>query len=205
LAEWGSRNYGIPIRTGEIFDQGFLPESFDVVTLWDVIEHTPDPTRVVQTTRELIRPGGLLVINYPDIGSWLARALGRRWPFLSSVHLYYFTRETIKSLLKRHGFEVIEMRAHVQRLELNYLLSRGAAVSRRLAHSLQALARALRLGKREVPYWIGQTFVAARLTTTIRPHRRDSRPLVGLLGLLGFDVVQELVEATAALSFLVCA
>jgi hypothetical protein len=119
--------------------------------------------------------------------------------------LYYFTRETIKSLLKRHGFEVIEMRAHVQRLELNYLLSRGAAVSRRLANSLQALARALRLGKREVPYWIGQTFVAARLTKTIRP-RRDSRPLVGLLSLLEFDVVQELLEATAALSsFLVCA
>jgi 2-polyprenyl-3-methyl-5-hydroxy-6-metoxy-1,4-benzoquinol methylase len=172
LAEWGSRHYGIPIRTGEIFDQGFLPRSFDVVTLWDVIEHTPDPTRVLQTAAELIRPGGLVVINYPDIGSWLARALGRRWPFLSSVHLYYFTRETMKSLLERHGFEVIEMRAHVQRLEVDYLLSRGAAVSRLLSNSLQALARTLGLGKRQVPYWIGQTFVAARLTKATKALTR---------------------------------
>ncbi len=162
LAEWGSRHYGIPIRTGELFDQSFAPGSFDVVTLWDVIEHTPDPTRVIGTVRYLIRPGGVLVVNYPDIGSWIARALGRRWPFLSSVHLYYFTRETMRSLLERHGFEVIEIRAHFQRLELDYLLSRGAVVSGALSRSSRAVAKGLGLSARQVPYWIGQTFVAAR-------------------------------------------
>ena len=162
LAEWGSRHYGIAIRTGELFDQSFAPGSFDVVTLWDVIEHTPDPTRVIRTVRDLIRPGGLLIVNYPDIGSWIARALGRRWPFLSSVHLYYFTRETMRRLLERHGFDVIEIRAHFQRLELDYLLSRGAVVSGALSRSSRAVAKGLGLSGRQVPYWIGQTFVAAR-------------------------------------------
>jgi len=162
LAEWGSSHYGIPIRTGEIFDQPYAPGSFDVVTLWDVIEHTPDPSRVIRTARELIRPGGLLIVNYPDIGSWIARALGRRWPFLSSVHLYYFTRGTMKGLLERSGFEVVEMRAHFQRLELDYLLSRGAVVSGLLSKSSRAVAKGLGLSGRAVPYWIGQTFVAAR-------------------------------------------
>jgi SAM-dependent methyltransferase len=162
LARWGSRHYGIPIRTGELFDHHFAPQSFDVVTLWDVIEHTPDPARVIRTARELIRPGGLLVVNYPDIGSWIARALGRRWPFLSSVHLYYFTRDTMTSLLARHGFDVVDVRAHIQRLELNYVLSRGAAVSGVLSRSSRAVARLLGLCHREVPYWIGQTFMAAR-------------------------------------------
>jgi SAM-dependent methyltransferase len=162
LAEWGARHYGIPIRTGEIFDQSFAPASFDVVTLWDVIEHTPDPSRVIRSVRDLIRPGGLLVVNYPDIGSWIARALGRRWPFLSSVHLYYFTRATMKSLLERCGFAVVEVRAHFQRLELDYLLSRGAVVSGALSSASRAVAKGLGLSSREVPYWIGQTFVAAR-------------------------------------------
>jgi SAM-dependent methyltransferase len=162
LARWGSRYYGIPIRTGQLFDHHFPPQSFDVVTLWDVIEHTPDPTRVIRTARELIRPGGLVVVNYPDIGSWIARALGRRWPFLSSVHLFYFTRETMTCLLERHGFEAVEMRAHFQRLELNYLLSRGAGISRVLSRSSRAVARVLGLRNPAVPYWIGQTFVAAR-------------------------------------------
>ena len=131
-----------PDCTGELFDQSFAPGSFDVVTLWDVIEHTPDPTRVIRTVRNLIRPGGLLVVNYPDIGSSIARALGRRWPFLSSVHLYYFTRETMRSLLERYGFEVVEMRAHFQRLELDYLLSRGAVVSGALSSASRAVAKA---------------------------------------------------------------
>ena len=162
LAQFGARHYRIPIRIGELFDHSFTTQSFDVVTLWDVIEHTPDPTRVIRTARELIRPGGLVVVNYPDIGSWIARALGRRWPFLSSVHLYYFTRDTMKSLLEKHGFEVVEMQAHFPRLEVNYLLSRGAVINGVLANSSRAVARLLGLGNREVPYWIGQTFVAAR-------------------------------------------
>jgi len=194
LARWGSVRYGIPIRTGELFDQRFPPQSFDVVTLWDVIEHTPDPARVIRAANELIKPGGLLIINYPDIGSWLARMLGRRWPFLSSVHLYYFTRETMKSLLERHGFDVIMMRPHVQRLELDYLLSRGAAVSAALSNSVRAVARLLGLGRREVPYWIGQTFVAARRGRLAHTIADGGRLLVALFGLeWGADGLAEAV------------
>ena len=201
LARGGSRRYGFPIRTGELFEQSFPPQSFDVVTLWDVIEHTPDPARVIRTANELIKPGGLLIINYPDIGSWLARALGRRWPFLSSVHLYYFTRETMKRLLERHGFEVIMMRPHVQRLELDYVLSRGAMVSAALSKSVRAVARLLGLGRREVPYWIGQTFVAARRGRVAQTLVSGGRPLVGLFGVeWGSEGLLEAVVNLASLA-----
>ncbi len=162
LAEWGTRHYGIPIRPGDLFAQSFTPASFDVVTLWDVIEHTPDPARVIGHVSELLTPGGLLVINYPDIGSWIARLLGRRWPFLSSVHLYYFTRQTIVRFLEQHGLEVLEIRPHFQRLELDYLLAREDVVSAPVSKVSRSVVRALRLSHRQVPYWIGQTFVAAR-------------------------------------------
>ena len=162
LAEWGSRHYGLNIRRGELFDQGFSHTSFDVVTLWDVIEHTPDPSRVIAHVGELIKPNGLLVVNYPDRGSWVARLLGRQWPFLSSVHLYYFTKATIARLLETHGFDIVEMRPHVQRLELDYLLSRAEVVSRSASKTSRGIARMLGLSARQAPYWMGQTFVAAR-------------------------------------------
>jgi SAM-dependent methyltransferase len=161
MAEWGSRHYGLQIRPGEIFDHDFPAGGFEVVTLWDVIEHTPDPSRVMRRVHELLKPGGLLVINYPDIGSWIARSLCRRWPFLSSVHLYYFTRRTIRRFLEQHGFAVLQVRPHYQRLELDYLLSRGDVISRTLSRTSRAVARTLRISHRQVPYWIGQTFVAA--------------------------------------------
>ena len=168
MAEWGSKHYGLNIRAGELFDQDYAPGSFNVVTLWDVIEHTPDPSAVIRRVAELVAPGGLLVVNYPDRGSWLARVLGRRWPFLSSVHLYYFTRRTITRLLEMHGFTIVEMRPHVQRLELDYLLVRGEVVSVGLAKSARAVARLLALSRMQAPYWIGQTFVAARKGVAIQ-------------------------------------
>lgn len=162
LAEWGSRRYDIPVRVGSVFEQPYEPGTFDVITLWDVIEHTPDPRALLDKCRELLKPGGLLVVNYPDVGSWIARVLGRRWPFLSSVHLYYFDRQTIRRLLGGAGFTVEVVRPHVQRLELDYLLQRGSVVSPGMSRALRALLRPLSLGRMHVPYWIGQTFVAAR-------------------------------------------
>ena len=161
MAEWGARQYGVAIRAGELFDQDYPRESFDVVTLWDVIEHTPDPVRVVRRVGELLKPGGLVIINYPDRGSWIARLMGRRWPFLSSVHLYYFKRDTLTRMLEAQGFEIAQLRPHFQWLELDYLLGRGDVVSAPLSRWSRAVAGALGMGRRQVPYWIGQTFVAA--------------------------------------------
>jgi SAM-dependent methyltransferase len=172
MAAWGSQHYGLQIRAGEIFDQDLPLRSFDVITLWDVIEHTPDPSRVIEHVTRLLKPGGLLVVNYPDRGSWLARALGRRWPFLSSVHLYYFNRRTMTRLLNMHGLSVIDIRPHVQRLELDYLLMRGSAVSAALSRVLRPVARATGLSRRQVPYWLGQTFVAARLGAVVSVDER---------------------------------
>jgi SAM-dependent methyltransferase len=162
LGEWGARHYGIRIRQGSVFDQDYAPGTFDVVTLWDVIEHTPDPRAVLNKCRELLKPGGVLIVNYPDIGSWIARALGRRWLFLTSVHLWYFDRTTARRFMETGGFEVLTIRPHYQRLELDYILQRGSQLSAALSQTARAVIRPLGVGRAQVPYWLGQTFVAAR-------------------------------------------
>jgi SAM-dependent methyltransferase len=162
LADWGARHYGVRIRPGSVFEQSYEPASFDVVTLWDVIEHTTNPRELLEHCRSLLRPGGVLVVNYPDIGSWIARALGRRWLFLTSVHLYYFDRRTMARLLESTGFSIAKVRPHVQQLELDYLLRRGSVLNHTLANVTRKLVRPLGLARIRVPYWLGQTFVAAR-------------------------------------------
>ena len=162
LCRWAGEHYGIKIAPGTLFDQDYADGSFDVITLWDVLEHTPEPKRVVAECRRLLKPRGLLVINYPDFGSWIARLMKRKWVFLLSVHLFYFDKKTMARLLADNGFEPKTVRPHFQYLESGYIFSRARAYVGLVADWAQKGVRALRLDKCLVPYWMGQTLVIAR-------------------------------------------
>ena len=167
LCEWARENYGLHIRQGTVFDQHYPAKSFEVVTLWDVLEHTPDPKTEVRETHRLLKEDGLLVINYPDIGSWMARLMGRSWVFLLDVHLFYFTRMTIRKLLEDAGFDVVRIRPHFQRLALGYVLQRATPYIGAPARAAERMCRWLGIANRQVPYWMGQTLVVARKRRTI--------------------------------------
>ena len=71
---------GLAVHAGTLESAALPPESFDVVTMWDVIEHLADPTTELASARRLLRPGGWLVVHTMDIGSPVARLMGARWP-----------------------------------------------------------------------------------------------------------------------------
>ena len=166
LCEWALKTYGLPIQPGTVFDQQYPSAAYDVVTLWDVLEHTPDPKTEIRETQRLLKEDGLLIINYPDIGSWIARLMGRSWVFLLDVHLYYFTRATIRKLLEDAGFDVIQIRPHFQRLGLGYVFQRATPYIGWPANLARRLLAGLGLADRQVPYWMGQTLVIARKKST---------------------------------------
>jgi len=162
LADWCKKNYGIEITKGTVFDITAQEESFDVITLWDVIEHTPDPKSVLERCSKLLKKGGLLAVNYPDAGSWITRLMGQKWVFYLSVHYFYYTRKTITLALEKAGFEVVKIRPHFQSLELDYILFRASAYIGILAKVPRFIFSKLGLGNIQVPYWVGQTLVIAR-------------------------------------------
>lgn len=155
-------HYGLELHPGTMFDMGREPGSVDLLTLWDVLEHTPDPRAVLDRAHDLLSPGGLLVLTYPDYGSWIARWMGTRWPFLLTVHLYYFDRGTMSDLLARARFAALRFRAHLQTLEMAYVAMRGAPYLGPLGGLLTSGVRFLGLGRLPFHYWIGQTMVVAR-------------------------------------------
>lgn len=89
------------------------PESegpFDAVTMWDVLDHVPDPAAALRKARALLRPGGTLALNLGDRDSLFARLLGRRWHlYIPPTHLTFFTRGSLAALLERAGFRVEEV------------------------------------------------------------------------------------------------
>ncbi|MBS3119039.1 class I SAM-dependent methyltransferase [Candidatus Woesearchaeota archaeon] len=162
LCAWAKKHYGFEILAGDIFAYPFPDKFFEMVTLWDVLEHVADPSKNLKEISRILQPGGLLVVNYPDIGSWLSKAMRKKWIFLLSVHLFYFERETITRMLEKNGFEVIKIKPHFQRLGLGYLTYRAKTYSNFLGSVGNWTARKLKITDWQIPYWLGQTLVIAR-------------------------------------------
>ena len=161
LSEYGRKTYGIEVRQG-ILERGTYPEdSFDVVSLWDVIEHVPEPHEVLTTVHGILRPQGYLWVNFPDIGSITAKLMGWRWPFWLSVHLHYYVRKTMRAQLEKAGFEVLYMAPHWQQLQLGYVLQRAAGLVPPFV-VLEKLVKGIGLGSIPFTYNMGQTLVIAR-------------------------------------------
>lgn len=161
MASFGRREYNVDIRDGILVDGTFPPDSFDILTMWDVLEHVPSPGQILNTIHTVLKPGGLFVMTYPDVGSWLTRLLGNRWPFWLSVHLLYYTPKTIRKQLTDGGFEVLGIHPYFQTLQLDYVLERGSPYLPPLGW-FRPLVRAIGLAKMPLTYYIGQTFVIAR-------------------------------------------
>jgi SAM-dependent methyltransferase len=95
-----------------------LPASFDVVTLFGVIEHFDDPLRELQAMARVLKPGGLFVVYTGDVDAWLPRLLGKRWWWYQGMHLYYFSLKTLTRMLDKAGFDVVANTNHVVYFQL---------------------------------------------------------------------------------------
>jgi SAM-dependent methyltransferase len=162
MADFGRRTYGVPIRDGILEPGMFAPQTFDLITLWDVLEHVPDPGALLRLIRELLRPQGIFVISYPDFRSIMGRLLGDRWPFWLSVHLLYYDRKTIARQLSACGFVVDHVEPYWMTLELGYVIER-ARPHLPPAGLLGRAVRTLGLSHMPVSYNAGQTVVVARI------------------------------------------
>jgi hypothetical protein len=120
----------LPIITGTLDASELVGQYFDVITLWDVIEHLDDPSAELAKAYHHLEPGGVIAIHTMDIDSPFARLMGRRWPWLMDMHIHYFSRRTLSLLLEKHGYKVLWVGAQGRYLSLGYLVSRVSGMSR---------------------------------------------------------------------------
>ncbi len=104
--EIANRQYGFPARQGEIGKNVWNGQQFDFVTMFHVLEHHPDPRLAVKFAGALLKPGGMLIIQVPNISSLQARLFGNFWYGLDVPrHVINYTPEALGFLLRDMGFE----------------------------------------------------------------------------------------------------
>lgn len=141
--------FGYDVRAGAFTEMEYAPASFDLVTMWDVIEHVPDPAAYIRRAAEVLKPGGILALATPDVSSLPARLTGRRWVGykLSEEHVYYFSTATLTRMLEEAGFEVISSRHIGKYVTLRLFLDRLSMYSALIARPLAWLERIFRLSE----------------------------------------------------------
>ena len=97
-------------------------DTFDVVTMWDVIEHLTNPQSYVDKIRKILKPGGILAINTPDAGSLFAKVMGKRWHlYVPPEHLVYFTVRSLEAFLVKNGFTVLTIGKPTKKFSIAYI------------------------------------------------------------------------------------
>ena len=114
---------GLPVHLGK-FPHPATPGPYDVVTLIDVVEHVPDPIPLLSAIAKVVQADGQVLIVTPDVGSFVARFLGRRWWHYRVAHVGYFDRSTLRRALQAAGLEVIRFGRPGWYFSADYLMER---------------------------------------------------------------------------------
>jgi SAM-dependent methyltransferase len=98
---------------------------FDCIIATHVIEHIYDPVAFASDLARKLRPGGVMVLAAPDMGSIFRRVMGRRWPsFKYPEHVSFFDRHTLPQLLRKAGLGGIEPVPYPHAFPLSLVLSK---------------------------------------------------------------------------------
>ncbi len=149
---------GLPVTQGTQETIRQAGRQFDVLTMWDVIEHLDDPAGELEASFKLLKPGGYLAVHTMDIDSLAARLLGERWPWLMDMHIHYFSQDTLAQMLRAIGFEVVWSGAQGRYLRLGYLASRVKGMNDTAGRLANGVVSRLKLAQLAAPVNFGDLF-----------------------------------------------
>lgn len=153
---------GVRFRVGLLPEVDFPAGSFQVVTLWNVLEHLPRPAETLDRIRSWLARDGWLFLSLPNADSRIARLMGKRWVLLLREHLWYFSPTTMAALLSQNGFVLADARPKLVSVSVAHIVGRLAqspGSSGKVTGRLSGIGALRRL---TVRFPVGEMYVVAR-------------------------------------------
>ncbi|HVU05627.1 MAG TPA: methyltransferase domain-containing protein [Polyangiaceae bacterium] len=163
-----------PVVCGTLDDLPPDLRAFDVVVAWDVLEHFADPVAELRKIAALLPEGGTLLFSTLMIDNWFPKLAGRYWPWLMDMHLFYFTEETIRNVLRETGFELVDEGKYTHVVTLEYLLGKLGTLGVPLAEAAAKTVEGRPFARAEIPFRFGDIkyFVCRKVDTAPRSAAR---------------------------------
>lgn len=156
VARWGREHLGVSLHAGPVTSVDEPEGSFDAVTCMDTLYYAHDPGADLRAMRRLLRPGGVLVLRLRNGRGAQVRPTGPGGlvrPPMPLEHLWLFTPDSIRAVLRREGFEVLDYRS------ASYSDTRWAGVTAAWTWAAESLRR---LGGGRIPPLTHSFYVVAR-------------------------------------------
>lgn len=163
-ARVAEENVHVTVHAGTVSDAELASSSYDVATMWDMLEHSLDPAKDLAETNRILKPGGYLFMTLPDAGSLMARVMGPHWYGFKSVaeHNYFFSKDVLGRMLSKTGFKFLSARRGAWPCSMGFLVTKLAPYSATASQLAEKIVRRLGIEKTIVKFRFIDMFVVAR-------------------------------------------
>ena len=123
--KYAKEDLNLPVEHINFFDMEIEQNEYDLITMWDVLEHIPDADEVIKRCNLMLNDGGYVILQVPQIDSFFAKILKENWHMIGTGHVNYFSKKSIKKIFKEYGFEVKKIKSSFElKLFLMYVLGK---------------------------------------------------------------------------------
>ena len=123
--EYAKNRLNVNAIAGQLDDCSFPNKSFEIITMWDTIEHLNRPESIFKEINKLLSDEGVLAITTGNVASFISKIFGKKWHLYNlPEHLWFFSYRTIQKFLNKYGFEIVEKKYDISYYSIGYILER---------------------------------------------------------------------------------
>lgn len=151
----------LPVEKIDFFEMKLTEQKFDIITMWDVLEHIDNADEAIEKCGKMLKTGGFLVIQVPQIDSYIAKKQKENWKMIGLDHVNYFSKKTIRLLFEKYNFKVLKIKSSVElKLFLMYTVMKWKKEKKATGKNISSAERQEYYNKTvNKPMWMLRIFV----------------------------------------------